>query len=60
MMDNQEIPIGFLMELAEHPQVLNYFSQLSDAEQHDAVEGSRQMHSRGEMRAYVESSFKLR
>lgn len=58
-MNNEEIPIGFLMELAQHPDVLNRFSLLSEPEQHTAIENSRQIHSRNEMRQYVESIFKF-
>lgn len=59
MMNNQEIPIGFLMELAQHTEVLNRFSQLSEPEQHNVVEGARQVNSRDGMRDYVESIFRV-
>lgn len=55
MMNNQEMPIGFIMELAQHTDVLNRFSKLSEPEQHAVIEQSRSMQSRDEMRAYVES-----
>ena len=58
-MNNEEIPIGFLMELAQHTDVLNRFSQLSENEQHQAIEKSRKIHSKNEMRQYVESIFKF-
>lgn len=58
MIDNRELPIGFTMELAQHSDVLNRFSALSETERETVVEGARQIHSRDEMRSYVESIFK--
>ena len=46
------------MELAQHSDVLNRFSNLSDSERESVIEGARQIHSRDEMRNYVESIFK--
>lgn len=57
MIDNQELPIGFTMELAEHSDVLNQFSKLSKEEQDKLVNGARQVNSRQEMRDYVENMF---
>lgn len=58
MIKNEELPIGFTMELAMHSDALNRFSKLSKPEQDALVEGARQVHSREEMRSYVESMFK--
>lgn len=58
MIQNEELPIGFTMELAMHSDALNRFSKLSKTEQDALVEGARQVHSREEMRSYVESMFK--
>lgn len=58
MIDNDELPIGFMMELARHPDVLNRFVQLPDPEQKPVVDGARSINSRSEMRHYVESIFK--
>ncbi|MBP3543372.1 MAG: hypothetical protein J6J86_04015 [Lachnospiraceae bacterium] len=58
MIDNRELPIGFTMELAQHSDVLNRFSALSDSERERIVEGARQVKSRDEMRTYVESIFR--
>lgn len=57
MIDNQELPIGFTMELAEHSDILNRFAQLSKAEQNELVNGAKQINSRDEMRSYVETMF---
>lgn len=58
MTDNRELPIGFTMELAQHTDILNRFSGLSDSEKESIIDGARQVHSRNEMRDYVESMFK--
>ncbi len=58
MMNNQEMPIGFVMELAEHTNELHRFSLLSEQEQHRIVEQARHVNSREEMRSYVESLFR--
>ncbi|MGN0250096.1 MAG: hypothetical protein ACI4EH_01855 [Oliverpabstia sp.] len=58
MIDNEELPIGFTMELAQHSDVLNQFSQLSKAEQQSIVDKARSVQSHNEMRHFVESLFK--
>lgn len=55
MIEREELPIGFTMELAMHPDALNHFSGLSKAEQDSIVEGAKNVSSRDEMRSYVES-----
>lgn len=55
MIDNQELPIGFTMELAQHSDILNEFAQLPESEQKAIVDGAREVKSRNEMRNYVES-----
>lgn len=57
MIENEELPIGFTMELAQHSDILNRFSQLPEDQQRKAVDGARQVESRDEMRRYVESLF---
>lgn len=57
MIDNQELPIGFTMELAQHSHVLNRFAQLPQAEQTSIVNGAKEIKSRNEMRNYVENMF---
>ena len=41
MIDNQELPIGFTMELAQHSDILNQFAKLPEAEQNNIVNGAR-------------------
>lgn len=58
MIDNQELPIGFTMELAMHSDTLNHFSHLSKEEQQQVIEKAREIKSRDEMRNYVEMLFR--
>lgn len=58
MINNEELPIGFTMELAQHSDILNRFSGLSQPEQQKVIDGAREVKSRSEMRQYVESIFK--
>lgn len=58
MINNDELPIGFTMELAMHSDTLSKFSALSKPEQQSIIDGSRNVKSRNEMRHYVESLFK--
>lgn len=58
MIENNELPIGFTMELAQHSDVLNQFAQLSKDEQNSIIDGARQVKSHDEMKNYVETLFK--
>ncbi len=58
MMDNEELPIGFTMELAMHPDALNKFARLPKAQRETYVEGARNVESREQMRSYVEQMFR--
>lgn len=58
MIDNEELPIGFTMELAMHSDTLNHFSHLSKAEQEQVILKAREIKSKDGMRNYVESLFR--
>ena len=58
MINNQELPIGFTMELAQNSDSLNKFSQLSKAEQESFVNGAKEVKSRSEMQNYVKNMFR--
>ena len=45
MIKNEELPIGFTMELAQHTDILNQFAQLSEERRKSIIEGARNMHS---------------
>ena len=57
MINEEELPIGFTMELAQHSDILNRFAQLPEAEQKPIVDGARKVKSHNEMRNYVENMF---
>ena len=57
MIDNDELPIGFTMELAMHADTLNKFSRLPKAQQEAYIDGAREIESREQMRNYVEQMF---
>ena len=57
--DNDELPIGFTMELALHSDILNKFAHMDKARQEQIVNGARTVSSRDEMRNYVESIAKM-
>lgn len=57
MINNDELPIGFTMELALHSDILNQFSKLPEEERKRITDGARQVKSREEMRGYVENMF---
>lgn len=54
MINNDELPIGFTMELAQHSDALIQFSNMSDTRQQAVIAGAKQVNSRQEMRSYVE------
>ena len=55
MINNEELPIGFTMELAKHSDSLIRFSNLSKNEQQSIIDRARNVNSRDEMRDLVES-----
>ena len=57
MIDNEELPIGFTMSLAQHSDILRRFASLPKQEQERIVDGARQVKSREEMNSYVENMF---
>lgn len=59
MIRNEELPIGFTMELAQHSDILNKFSNLSKPSQDQIINGARNVKSRDEMRNYVENIAKM-
>lgn len=56
-MKDEELPIGFSMELAKHLDALNRFSNLSDSEKKSVIERAKQVKSKEEMRSFVMSGF---
>ncbi len=58
MINDEELPIGFTMELAMHADSLNKFSRLSKPEQEKHIAHAREIKSREQMRSYVEQMFR--
>ena len=55
MIKNEEFPIGFTMELAQHSDALVRFSSMTEDEQQEIISQARNTSSREEMRHLVES-----
>ena len=55
MIHNEELPIGFTMELAQHSDALIRFSNMSKDEQQTVIDKARDVKSHAEMRHLVES-----
>ena len=58
MIENEELPIGFTMQLALHSDALNEFAKLSKTEQQEIINKAHTMHTKSEMRHFVESLFR--
>ena len=54
MMEEQELPQGFSMALAQRPEAMRRFAALPEAERRAVVAGCRQVDSKQEMQAYVD------
>lgn len=59
MINNEELPIGFTMEMAMNSNILNYFANLPKDQQDRIVDGARQINSKSEMQQYVQSISKV-
>lgn len=57
MIDNEELPIGFTLQLALHSDILNEFAGLPKQEQQEIISKARTKHTKSEMRQFVESHF---
>lgn len=51
----RELPMGLGMALCANQQAADCFAQMSPEEQQQVIEGTHQIQSRAEMRAYVAS-----
>lgn len=55
MLNNEEMPVGFVMELAKHSDILVHFSKLPESEQRAIINQARNAQSKEEMSHLVES-----
>lgn len=53
MNENNEMPVGFMMELSKNAKAMEYFSGLSTEDQAKAIQQAVQAESRTEMQQYV-------
>lgn len=51
---NGEVPMGLGMALAQNTEAMAYFAGLSKEQQQAVIDGTHDIHSKQEMRAYVE------
>ena len=53
-MEKEELPRGLGMALAQHPEAMERFSTLPEAEQRAVIDGAHAVRSKREMQALVE------
>ncbi len=53
-MENYEIPIGLGMALAQRPEIMKKFANLSEVKKHEIISGVHSVSSKKEMQQYVE------
>lgn len=53
-MDGSQLPVGFIMALAQNSRATAYFGSLSEEEQQKVIQKAAQAPSRQEMRRYVQ------
>lgn len=53
-MDRDQMPVGFGMALAMNPDAMQRFALLDEAKKQQIIEGTHSIHSRDEMRRYVD------
>ncbi|MGN1137422.1 MAG: hypothetical protein ACI4SF_14535 [Oscillospiraceae bacterium] len=55
VIDENEMPLGFGMALAQNTAAMKIFSELPDSEQHRLIDGTHRIRSKSEMHRYVSS-----
>lgn len=55
-MEYTEIPVGFGMALAQRPEAMQKFASLSESRKQELINGTHNIHSKTEMRKYVEDN----
>ncbi len=54
-MEYNELPLGFAMALAQNPKAMQKFSNFSEEQKKEIINGTHNMHSKEEMQQYVNS-----
>lgn len=52
-MNNSELPLGFGLALAQNTEAMEKFSNLSEAQKQEIINGTHAITSKSEMREYV-------
>ena len=52
-MNQNEMPLGFVMSLAQNPEALNKFSLLSESQKQEIIDTTHTINSKKEMRQFV-------
>lgn len=52
-MEQDKIPLGFSMALAQNPQAMQKFAMLSEKQKQEIISGTHSVKSKSEMRRYV-------
>lgn len=52
-MKMNEMPLGFVMSLAQNPEALNKFTSLSDNKKQEIINATHKINSKNEMRKFV-------
>ncbi|MCD8088243.1 MAG: hypothetical protein LUE22_06625 [Oscillospiraceae bacterium] len=53
--NGEGVPLGFGMALAQNPDAMDVFAGLTEAQRRQVVEKTGRIHSKEEMRSYVDS-----
>jgi hypothetical protein len=57
-MANEELPLGFTSELSARSEMMERFSNLSELEKRNIIDGAKMVDSQDDMRDYVENMYK--
>lgn len=55
MLSHADLPMGFSMALAQNIQAMEVFTSLTDIEQQKLIDGTHDIQSKEQMRAYVKA-----
>ena len=55
MLSHADLPMGFAMALAQNIQAMEVFTSLTDIEQQKLIDGTHDIQSKEQMRAYVKA-----
>ncbi|MEE0913713.1 MAG: hypothetical protein U0L76_03900 [Ruminococcus sp.] len=53
MNDKNDLPLGFSMALAQHPEAMQKFSNMNESQKAEVISEIHNIHSKSEMKAFV-------